>query len=503
MPSRRTVTIAAAGGVLYCAAVTLYLIIRGGFPTPDFLIPPLLLPALVARRGRAFVVDWTPFLLLLLAWEATRGIADTLGMPVQFTGPVTAEKLLFFGTVPTVALQEALFAPERGARWFDWLGAFMHSLHFVLPVAFGFVLWLRARALYWRYVASVLALFLLGFVGFVLYPQAPPWMAGEIDVIPFVHRISVETMLTLPTADGLIYVYQHIRPNNVAAMPSLHAALPLLLTLILWKLNRRLALCGAVYTVLLSFFLVYHGEHYVVDIIAGWALAVLVFWLLWATPVWLSARLPAAPAVRRRVLALPATTVAAAVLVIGTAAMLRPNAFGSHPTALTPVEDTAGQEAAPSAATHESPAADQAPPTRLVAAQAGPCGDARSLTAIADGLLAPVAGAYAAYLIDADLGLCLALTSSQSPSPPAIDDRRALVTRAVAAPPGVAPAPERIGDGVLRITITGNPSAWLTTAGVPPGAYLLLVLLHDVPDDEAALRATRGLAQFAFLDGHG
>jgi hypothetical protein len=503
MPSRRTVTIAAAGGVLYCAAVTLYLIVRGGFPTPDFLIPPLVLPALVARRGRAFVVDWAPFLLLLLAWEATRGIADTLGMPVQFTGPVTAEKLLFFGTIPTVALQEALFVPERGARWFDWLGAFMHALHFVLPVAFGFVLWLRGRALYWRYVASVLALFLLGFVGFVLYPQAPPWMAGEIDVIPFVHRISVETMLTLPTADGLIYVYQHIRPNNVAAMPSLHAAVPLLLTLILWKLNRRLALCGATYTVLLSFFLVYHGEHYVVDILAGWALAGLVYWLIWATPAWLSARLPAAPSVRRRVLALPATAVAAVVLVIGTAAVLRPNAFGSQPTALTPIEDSANQGAASTPAPVEAAATVQPMPAPVVAAQAGPCGSAHSLTAIADGLLAPVAGVYAAYLIDADLGLCLALTSSQSPPPPAIDDRRALVTRSLAALPSGAAAHERVGAGMLQVTMVGHPSAWLTTAGVPPGSYLLLIVLHQVTDDEAALRAAGGLARFVFWDGHG
>lgn len=485
--------IAAAGAVLYCAAITLYLALRGSFPTPDFLIPPLLLPALLVRRGRAFIVDWAPFLLLLLAWEATRGIADTLGMPVHFSGVVVAEKALFFGRVPTVDLQRALFDPQRGARWFDWLGAAMHTLHFVLPVAFGFVLWLRDRGLYWRYVASVLALFLLGFVGYVLYPQAPPWMAGEIDVIPAVHRIGVETMLSLPTGDELILAYEHIRPNNVAAMPSLHAALPLLLALIVWRLNRPLAIAGAAYALLLAFFLVYHGEHYVVDVLAGWALAGLVYWLAWATPAWLRRRLPASAEARRRAFAAPATAVAAVVLVVGTAAVLRPGAFGAEPTRPLPHRSLVEAPDAPPTA------AGQPPATLPTAAAAGPCGHSRSLSGLVDALLAPVAGAYAAYLIDADLGLCLALTSGQWPLPPAIDERRALAQQRVAASRSIVAVRESAdGRDTLSLTAAGEPSARLTAEGMPAGPYLLLVLLQDAPDDEAARRAVSVITAIVF-----
>src|SRR5215218_557554 len=170
--------IAGAGAAVYCGAVTWYLLTHGGAPTPDFLIPPLLLLAVVAGRGRAFLLDWTPFLLLLLAWEATRGVADRLGMPLQIDAPIVAEKAIVFGHVPTVVLQQWLYDPERGSRWFDWVGAVMHSLHFVLPIAAGFAFWLRDRALYWRYAASLLLLFVLAFAGYVLFPQAPPWMAG-------------------------------------------------------------------------------------------------------------------------------------------------------------------------------------------------------------------------------------------------------------------------------------------------------------------------------------
>ncbi|MGH2604620.1 MAG: phosphatase PAP2 family protein, partial [Dehalococcoidia bacterium] len=327
MPRLHAALVAGAGAVLYCGAVTWYLLTHGGWPTPDFLIPPLLLLALVAGRGRTFLLDWTPFLLLLLAWEATRGIADRLGMPVQIESIAWMEEALFFGHIPTIVLQEQLYDADRGSRWFDWAGAIMHSLHFVMQIAFGFMLWLRDRALYWRYVISVLALFLLGFAGYVLVPAAPPWLAaGYIDGWPYVSRIGIGTILSLPMQGQVTFVYDHIRPNDVAAMPSLHAALPLLLSLILWRIKRPLADAGFLYTATLAFFLVYHGEHYVVDVLAGWILAALVYWLVWATPAGLRGRLPSSTPLRRRAVAIPATALAALVLIVSTAAALRPNA---------------------------------------------------------------------------------------------------------------------------------------------------------------------------------
>jgi membrane-associated phospholipid phosphatase len=63
--------------------------------------------------------------------------------------------------------------------------------------------------------------------------------------------------------------------NPVAAMPSLHAAFALLITLFLWKSTRwwwRVPL--AAYPLAMGFTLMYFGEHYAVDILAGWLYAV-------------------------------------------------------------------------------------------------------------------------------------------------------------------------------------------------------------------------------------
>jgi hypothetical protein len=62
--------------------------------------------------------------------------------------------------------------------------------------------------------------------------------------------------------------------NPIAAMPSLHAAFPMLLVLACFHhFGRRWGLLLSAYLAAVVFGIVYMGEHYVVDIVAGFALA--------------------------------------------------------------------------------------------------------------------------------------------------------------------------------------------------------------------------------------
>jgi membrane-associated phospholipid phosphatase len=61
--------------------------------------------------------------------------------------------------------------------------------------------------------------------------------------------------------------------NDVAALPSLHAAYPLLLLLFFWGAGRTVRLGLGAYVLAMAFTLVYTGEHYVSDIVVGWAYA--------------------------------------------------------------------------------------------------------------------------------------------------------------------------------------------------------------------------------------
>jgi hypothetical protein len=67
--------------------------------------------------------------------------------------------------------------------------------------------------------------------------------------------------------------------NPIAAMPSLHAAFPLLSSLLLWRLYRLKALAFYIYTAIILFTIVYTGDHYITDILAGLLLAVACYFL--------------------------------------------------------------------------------------------------------------------------------------------------------------------------------------------------------------------------------
>ena len=66
--------------------------------------------------------------------------------------------------------------------------------------------------------------------------------------------------------------------NDVAAVPSLHAAFAMLFALYLWRLvPRYVRPLLALYPLAMTVALVYLGEHYAVDCIAGWIYALAAF----------------------------------------------------------------------------------------------------------------------------------------------------------------------------------------------------------------------------------
>jgi hypothetical protein len=84
-------------------------------------------------------------------------------------------------------------------------------------------------------------------------------------------------------------LYGFLGGNPLAAMPSLHFATSVMAAHQLAATGRRAGMLGWAYTGTLGIALVYLGEHYVVDLIAGLALTE---GIRWGTPV-------AAPWLRR------------------------------------------------------------------------------------------------------------------------------------------------------------------------------------------------------------
>ena len=141
------------------------------------------------------------------------------------------------------------------------------------------VLWKVDYPSFRRFVALFVSLTLLGYVTYVLYPAMPPWLASQTGHLPTTTRIVpfVWNHLGIHVAAAL-FTGGNRFDNNIAAMPSLHAADPMLICLFFWsRANRWFRALLVSYVLAMAFTLVYTGEHFVIDEFVGWTYAVIVF----------------------------------------------------------------------------------------------------------------------------------------------------------------------------------------------------------------------------------
>ncbi len=249
---------------------------ESGWTTPDLYVPGLLLIAIVVGRGRRFVRDWLPFLVLLLAYESLRGAVGSLNDRVHWTILAHLDSVLGFGQPVTERLQALLYRP--GADPLNLAVSLIYVLHFVVPLAVAFVLWWTDSRAYWRFASALLLVSFAGFVFFLVFPAAPPWMASADGYIAPVHRVVTETLSTIVHPGLVAYAWSRVGSNPVAPFPSLHAAWPTLVALTLWSRSRsRWRWLLFLYPAFVGFAVVYAAEHYLVDVLAGYAFAVAAF----------------------------------------------------------------------------------------------------------------------------------------------------------------------------------------------------------------------------------
>jgi membrane-associated phospholipid phosphatase len=187
-------------------------------------------------------------------------------------GPAQVDRAVF-GAVPTVWLQQRLV--DGSAHWYDAAAALVYVTHFVsIPLVTG-VVWFCMRDRFAAWVAAVLVFTTVGVGVYVVYPAAPPWLASSRGELGEVTRISSPgwEYLHLDVVGRLIVSGQE-GSNPVAAMPSLHAGSAMLVALVVWPFVKSLWRAALlVYVMLMAVALVYTGEHYVVDVVAGWMTA--------------------------------------------------------------------------------------------------------------------------------------------------------------------------------------------------------------------------------------
>lgn len=249
-----------------------------------FFMPKILILWLIViivtiiRRLKAFLADWSLFIAFLYLFDTLRGsiyfLICKFNLPVYTLYVIKIEKFLF-GCIPSVVLQNQFLKenPTNTFTIFEKLITVIHGSHFIVFLFVGFIIWFYRNEYFRFFKFSFFLVISLGLIGYFSVPTVPPWLASELFNIipPLTHFNMIIYNKAIPDITSGFDV------NPVAAMPSLHAAFPILCCLILWKIFRWRVLAFFFYSFLMLFSIVYTGDHYVVDIIAGIVLAVLSY----------------------------------------------------------------------------------------------------------------------------------------------------------------------------------------------------------------------------------
>jgi membrane-associated phospholipid phosphatase len=248
---------------------------RAATLTSAAIAPAALTVAMPRGRVRDLGVCVLQMLAYLEAYKMPYDDPEAAAARVRVRYPITADRALGFGVVPSARLQRAFSRRgevnrvERALVWCHWLW-------FIVPHGSVAYVALRKPERLPGAAARMYAVFDLGAVFYWAAPTAPPWWAAAGGHLsdeegPIVRRMMIEYGEQF-WGERWNALYGALGGNPLAAMPSLHFATSLMAARLLSEMGPVPGALGWAYAGTLGLALVYLGEHYAIDLIAGAAL---------------------------------------------------------------------------------------------------------------------------------------------------------------------------------------------------------------------------------------
>ncbi len=208
--------------------------------------------------------DAMPFLFAANLYASLHDLIRFFGAP-DITRDLYRLDLWLFGSEPTIWAER--FAHPALTDFFT----ICYWLFYVLPPMLGLLLYLKDERTAFRatMVSVVLCLF-AGYVGYVAFPASAP-------------RLTISDSYSVPLHGWWLLDYTRSATKAVpltahGAFPSLHCGVMLLSIILAWRYHRWFFWIQLPFGVGLVAGTVYLRHHWVVDIVAGFALAVFFYW---------------------------------------------------------------------------------------------------------------------------------------------------------------------------------------------------------------------------------
>jgi len=252
----------------------------------DMIIVVLIVLAIIFKKEKEFFKEWSIPIALFYLYEFLRGraydIAHWLNRPLLNEILVATERKIFTigGDIPTVFLQYSLSNAPSGnflPNWYDFILFFFYTSFFWFWLVVGFVIWRKSKDIFKRYIYGLVGFSLVDTLIYIFFPSAPPWYAAQVGLLPPLQRIMLIHDYFSSKYVNLVGTYGN---NDFAAWPSHHAAWSFYASIFLIGVFGKKMLPFLVIPLVIVFATWYGAEHYVIDSLAGFAIAGLAYWII-------------------------------------------------------------------------------------------------------------------------------------------------------------------------------------------------------------------------------
>jgi membrane-associated phospholipid phosphatase len=242
-----------------------------------FATPPIIAAGFNRSRARDTAIWAAQMWAYKNSFELPDEADERLRRRTHFDYPIAVDSLIGAGMPLGQRLQRRLRRRGQLSALDKALSFFYWTWEAEPHVAMAWIRWKRPNS-FAAAAGRLAATFDLTLVGYWLIPTAPPWWVSEKTgrLGGDVRRVMAEVASWLKGERNPTEGEHELGANPFAAMPSDHFASAATTAMLLAEQDPRLGALGWCYALLLAFALVYLGEHYVADVLAGLALAIAV-----------------------------------------------------------------------------------------------------------------------------------------------------------------------------------------------------------------------------------
>jgi hypothetical protein len=273
---KKTVFIIAAISAGYLL-LSFYLI---GFK-PEQVVLVLLFNTLyfISEATRKFITGFSVFIIFWILFDYMKAFPNYNFNGVHIKDLYDAEKELFGINNKGNRITPNEYWLQHGNNFLTICSGIFYLCWVPVPLAFAVWLFFKNKTQFFYFSLTFLLANLIGFALYYIYPAAPPWYVQQ-------YGFQLQSHVPGNTAglgrfDHLVHagIFQSLyaKSSNVfAAMPSLHAAYPLIV--LYYGLKNKVGLINILFVIIMAgiwFSAVYNSHHYILDILAGIGCAVI------------------------------------------------------------------------------------------------------------------------------------------------------------------------------------------------------------------------------------